>query len=246
MALASETGHAKNIANFKQLITTINSFGNKYQPIADFLQIEKLEQQAQNAQSVLAKLKEFETLEKQSIATLQEEFKTLGTFTSQLMGILISSGAKISSVEEARAVQKLIVGKSVKKKKIETTNTTIIEVKETRSTSRQSYDSRLDNFEKFITILQNIAEYKPKEDAFQINTLKNKLSAMKNAIAENDNRELARRQMMNERNSLLYADETGIVAVAIKVKEYIKAVFGGIKSTEYKSVSKISIRGVSK
>lgn len=246
MASISETGHAKNVANFKQLITVLGSFGGQYQPVADALQIATLEKQAQEAEIVLNKLKESETLSKQATATLQAEFKTLNTLSSQLMGLLISSGAKASSVEEARAIQKVITGGNAKKKKTPATTGETTETKDTRSTSRQSYDSKLDNFEKLIAVLQNVAEYKPKESEFQVSTLQAKVNAMKNAIKENDGKEIARRQVMHERNALLYTPETGMVATANKIKEYIKAVFGGVKSTQYKAVSKIRINSTSK
>jgi hypothetical protein len=243
MASMSETGHAKNVANFKELITVVRSFEGQYQPIAEVLQINALEKQAANAGEVLSKLKELETLSKQATATLQEEFKTLSTFSSQLMGVLISSGAKTSSVEEAKAVQKRIAGTNSRKKRTEMKDSFLGETKDFRSTSRQSYDSRLDDFEKLISILQNIPEYRPKEDLFQVVTLQSKAKNMKNAIQENDSRDIARKQVMHERNALLYTPESGVVAIASKIKAYIKGVFGGVKSTQYKSVSKIKIAG---
>jgi hypothetical protein len=246
MPSTSETGHAKNIANFKELITVVKSFEAQYQPMADALKIPALEEQVGKVEAVLNRLKDAETMEKQAIAMLQGEFKMLSTLSSQLMGLLISSGAKVSSVEEARSVQKLIVGTRSKKKKTTGDATANEPAKDTRSTSRQSYDSKLDNFVKLTTILQNVPEYKPNEAGFQVNALQIKAREMAKAIENNDAKEVARRQVMHERNELLYTPETGVVATAGKIKEYIKAVFGGVKSTQYKAVSKIIIKQVSK
>lgn len=246
MAFVSETGHAKNVANFKELITVVKSFGAQYQPIAEMLKISALEAQVSKVEDVLNKLKDAETLEKQATATLQTEFKSLGTLSSQLMGILISSGAKTSSVDEARAVQKVLSGTSSKKKKSAEEANTDGQTKETRSTSRQSYDSKLDNFVKMTTILQNVPEYKPNEANFQIDTLQKKAKEMAQAIENSDAKEIARRQIMHERNELLYTPETGLVATAGKIKEYIKAIFGGVKSTQYKAVGKIRFSVVRK
>lgn len=237
--MASETGHAKNLANFNELITLVKSFEEQYNPIADNLKIAALEAQAKKAEEVLSKLKEAETVSKQATATLQSEFKTLNTFTSRIMGLLISSGAKSSSIDEARSIQKKIVGNNTKKKKTDTQEASPTETKETRSTSRQSYDSRLDSFEKLVTVLQNIPEYTPFEDEFKIKALQFKIKAMKEAIQTNDNKEALRSQMMTERNNLLYTDDIGLVSVANKIKAYIKAIFGGVKSTQYKTASKI-------
>ena len=242
----SETGHAKNVANFKELITVVKSFGTQYQPMANALKVSALEKQVGEVEAVLNRLKDAETMEKQAIAVLQGEFKTLGTLSSQLMGLLISSGAKASSVEEARAVQKIISGSSSKKKKTTEGAKADGQTKETRSTTRQSYDSRLDNFVKLTTILQNVPEYKPNEEGFQIDVLQKKAKEMAQAIENSDAKEIARRQVMHERNELLYTPETGLVATAGKIKEYIKAVFGGVKSTQYKTVGKIKITTLKK
>ena len=241
MASVTETGHAKNVANFRELITVVRSFEGQYQPIAEFLKVDALEAQAEKAEAVLLRLQEAETLAKRATAALQEQFKTLNTFTTQLMGILNSSGAKGSSIEEARAVQKRITGATTRKKKTDAAEGAATDAKVTRSTSRQSYDSRLEDFTKLVTVLQNIPEYTPHEEAFKIDTLQGKIKMMKKTIEENDSRELARSQAMHERNLLLYTPEYGISAVAGKVKEYIKAVFGGVKSAQYKLVSKIRI-----
>jgi hypothetical protein len=246
MTSTSETGHAKNVANFKELITVVKSFGTQYQPMAEALKVSALEEQVGKVEAVLNRLKDAETMEKQATATLQGEFKTLNTLSSQLMGLLISSGAKASSVEEARSVQKLIAGTRSKKKKTTSDATANESVKDTRSTSRQSYDSKLDNFVKLTTILQNVPEYKPNEGDFQVSMLQKKAKEMAQAIENNDAKEAARRQVMHERNELLYTPETGVVATAGKVKEYIKAVFGGVKSTQYKAVSKIRINSTSR
>ncbi len=241
MASSTETGHAKNLANFKELITILKSFGTQYNPMLDTLQISSLETVAQKVEAVFDKLKEAETMAKQATATLQAEFKTLNTLTSQLMGLLISSGAKESSINEARSIQKRITGGNIKTKKVDATSETPTEVKATRSNARLSYDSRLDDFAKFVMVLQNVAEYKPNEVAFKPATLQEKIQVMKKAIEDNDNGDIKRSQFANERNTLLYTEDTGITSLAQKAKEYVKAVFGGVKSTQYKALTKIKI-----
>jgi hypothetical protein len=55
----------------------------------------------------------------------------------------------------------------------------------------------LDNWNKLITVLQNIPEYKPNEDAFKIINLQAKAQAMQQAIQDNDLKEQMRSQAMN-------------------------------------------------
>ncbi|GAB4338489.1 MAG: hypothetical protein OHK0038_17240 [Flammeovirgaceae bacterium] len=246
MASTTETGHAKNVANFREIITIIKSFGAKYQPISDSIKIENLENMANQAEQVLLKLKEAETLYKQVNAALQGLFKNMNPLVTQIMGLLSSSDAKASSIEEARNIAKLITGANAKKKKTEENSAENTEAKNTRSVSRQSYDSRLDNFEKLVTVLQNISEYKPNEDAFKVSSLQNIVLQMKNAIKENDEKELIKSQWLEKRNQILYTPETGLVDISIKIKEYVKGAFGGTKSKEYKDLTKIRIIGLNR
>jgi hypothetical protein len=241
MASISETGHAKNVANLKEIITIVKSYGAKYQPISESIKVASLENLANQAELTLSKLKEAETLYKQANATLQELFKNMNPTITQIMGLLSSSDAKASSVEEARNIAKMITGANSKKKKTENTMDENADAKVTRSVSRQSYDSRLDNFEKLVTVLQNIAEYTPNEEAFKVVSLQSLVLKMKNAIKDNDEKELVKNQWLNKRNQLLYTPETGLVDVSTKIKEYIKGAFGGAKSKEYKDIVKIRI-----
>lgn len=239
MASQSELGHAKNVANFKELITFVKSLGTQYKPMADVLKITALQDLDTKADQALNDLKQAETLAKQATANLQKHFKTLNTLSSQIMGLLKSSGTKKSSIEEANIIHKLITGANSKKKKTETDTANPSEAKSTRSQSRQSYDSRLDNFEKLIMILQNIPEYKPNEEGFKITDLQSKAQTMKQSIQDDDAKELNRSRLMTERNKVLYTPDTGLVDIGLMAKEYIKGAFGGVKSAEYKIISKI-------
>lgn len=246
MASQSETGHAKNLANFKELISIVKSLGEKYQPSAEALKVASLETLATQAEQLINKLKEAETLAKQATASLQDTFKTLNTLSSQIMGMLSSSGAKSNSIEEARSIQKRITGGNKKSKTDNTNSQDSEEAKAKRSQSRQSYDSRLDEFEKLIIVLQNISEYNPNEELLKISSLQNKVVEMKNAIQTTDDKNMIRSQAMAERDKILYAPESGMVEIALKVRAYIKAAFGGVKSMEYKRVSKIEVKTLKK
>lgn len=241
MASQSERGHAKNVANFKELITVINGFGVQYSPISEELQTESLAKVLEKAELVIDKLKSCELAEKQATARLQTAFKGLGTLTSQLLGLVESMRADESVVENLRSLKKRITGENARRKKSTDANSEMVEEKETRSTSRQSYDSRLDDFQRFVLILQSVQGYTPKEDAFKIDTLQKKLEAMKKAITESDEYTTTRRMVMNERNTLLYTADTGLVDTAQRVRSYIKAAFGGTRSEAYKRVCKIKL-----
>ena len=108
----------------------------------------------------------------------------------------------------------------------------------TVSTSQQSYDSVLDNYERYVQYIAATPEYAPNEDDIKLPALKAlavelraKNTACNNAKVAIDNARMAR-------NRALYTPLTGLVDVALDAKTYIKSLFGAT-SPEYKLVGKI-------
>jgi len=113
----------------------------------------------------------------------------------------------------------------------------VVETK-TVSSSQMSYDSREENFARFIQLLAAISQYAPNEEELQVVTLtaldvelKTKNAAVIDADVPLSNSRIARDQV-------LYAPVTGLCDVAQTAKNYIKAVFGAT-SSQYKQVSKL-------
>ena len=108
----------------------------------------------------------------------------------------------------------------------------------TVSTSQQSYDSVIDNSERYIQYIAATPEYAPNEEDIKLPVLKAlavdlraKNTACNNAKVAIDNARMAR-------NRVLYTPLTGLVDVALDAKTYIKSLFGST-SPEYKQVAKI-------
>ena len=57
MASTSETGHAKNVANFDKLLSSINGYGSKYNPSRKALTLPALQTQHDEADASLAPVK---------------------------------------------------------------------------------------------------------------------------------------------------------------------------------------------
>ena len=106
------------------------------------------------------------------------------------------------------------------------------------SVAQLSYDSRLDNFDKFITLLESIPEYKPNEEDLKVQSLK---SLHTNMRALNNNAVTAGIRLSNARiarNEMMYKPLTGLVDTAYDIKIYIKSIFGAT-SPQYKQVTKL-------
>ena len=102
-----------------------------------------------------------------------------------------------------------------------------------------SFGTRVENFNRLITLLLTIAAYRPNEADLGIESLKARYEALKNAnsvcISMDAIADAARRQ----RQIVLYTPKTGLVPVALDSKLYVKSAYGSI-SPEYKSISGLS------
>ena len=106
------------------------------------------------------------------------------------------------------------------------------------SATQLSYDSRLENLDKLIMLLESVPYYKPNEEDLKVESLK---SLQTDLRAKNNDVVVASIQLSNARiarNELLYKPLTGLVDTAFDFKVYIKSVFGAT-SPQYKQISKL-------
>jgi len=120
-----------------------------------------------------------------------------------------------------------------------TTADPVIPTPKQNSVSQVSFDSLLDNFDKFINILEYSTDYKPNEEQLKANYLSSRYNTMN---AENklvmDAQVVINTYRFN-RQKIMYDPETGLLAQTTKVKVYLKSVFG-TSSDEFKQASKLT------
>lgn len=255
----SEVGHAKNVANLEDLFTRCSGFGGAYNPPRPELQISNLQQKHQQAQMTLRYVAECEVREQDATNNRTAAFKTMRTLVTRIINVMIACGVSAKSVEDARVLQRRIQGSSNGKKSTsndtptteeplssmpaDATETTVVAAPRKNSTSRQSYDLLVEHLSKLILLLQREPNYTPNESELQVGalqTLEQQLRALLTLVTTTESEsETARIRRTDE----LYDLSTGLVALALQVKSYIKAVFGS-NSSQYKQVSGIRFRRV--
>ena len=171
-----------------------------------------------------------------SRATIERDnaFAPLGQLVTRSLNSLRASSSSEQTDEAASAIVRKIRGNRTTAKAAAATDVKVATV----STSQQSYDSVIDNYERYIQYIAATPEYAPNEEDIKLPVLKAlavdlraKNTACNNAKVAIDNARMAR-------NRVLYTPLTGLVDVALDAKTYIKSLFGST-SPEYKQVAKI-------
>lgn len=244
MSSVYETGHAKNAANFQALIAYVTAYGVNYNPTKVSIQLPNLVLAGVAANEAVSAINGLLPDYSNAVAAREQAFVPLGKLSTRIFNSLKATDALQQVIDNAQTNHRKLTGtRATAKLSEEEKQALLAQGKEVNqvSASQQSYDSRLDSFDKQIQLLNRIPSYLPNEVELQIATLKDIYSDLqtKNTAVITQTIPLSAARIV--RNQALYNPETGIVAVAQDVKNYVKSVFGA-SSANYKLISGIAIR----
>ncbi|MDP2338350.1 MAG: hypothetical protein Q8N05_18245 [Bacteroidota bacterium] len=244
MANQSETGHAKNVANFSTLITVVNSFGAVYNPSKQAITPGALAAQAGNATNVMNLLNGALGQSDIAIAARVVAFEPMSKLATRILNALRASDVTDQIVDAAQSLVRKIQGKRATPKKTDEEKAALLaegtSIKEV-SSSQMSFDNRLDSFDKLIQLLSSIPQYAPNEEELKITTLTNYYNTLKSTNAAAIEAETRLSNARLSRNEILHKTDSGLVDIAASVKIYVKSLFGAT-SAQYKQISGLAFK----
>ena len=241
MSSNSESGHAVNIANFKTLHDTCLAFGVVYDPSNTQLTLVNMLAQWTAANTAQGSMNSAIQAAKQPVNNRQIAFEPLNKIITRSLASLNSTDASDQVKHDAKTLADEIRGHNRNSAPPAAEGAEAELDEDFLSTSHMSFVQRVNNLESYVDLLSNIAEYTPNEADISVaglTTLKTNLETANNAVAP-----LVATASTSRisRDHLLYDDETGIVDVAGKCKDYVKSIFGAT-AAEYRLVSGIKFR----
>ncbi|MCC6516013.1 MAG: hypothetical protein IT275_06620 [Chitinophagales bacterium] len=238
-----ETGHAKNVANFQDLIAFVTGYGATYNPTKNALKLQQLNTLYTNAQASLADVVTKNTAYNNAVNARIASFDGFRALCTRLVNALQTTDASVQKIADAKGFNRKIQGQRTTK--TATPVDTETPAPTTISSSHQSYDQLIQHFAGLISVLQSEPTYTPNENDLKIATLTAKQADM---TAKNTALATAFTAISNARiarDKVLYKETTGLVDTAKAVKLYIKSIFGA-RSAEYAQVSVIEFKKVKK
>lgn len=244
MATTSETGHAKNVANFDELISFITGYGATYNPSKAGIKLTALQTIATNAKNAIGAVNSALPAYSNAVSAREAAFEPLSKLITRVSNAIKATDTTEQVDESAKTLVRKLQGTRATPKKTEeekaAAKTEGKEIKEI-SSSQMSYDNRLDNFDKLIKLLASVTLYAPNEAELKVtalttfyNDLKAKNAAVVAATTPLSNARISR-------NDILYKPNIGLVDLALDTKTYIKSLFGAT-SPQYKQVSKLEFK----
>ncbi len=239
MASTSEVGHAKNVANFQDLIEFVTGYGVAYNPSKNALKLPQLIALKASADATLADVITKNTNYNNKVNERITAFSGLKSLSTRLVNALQTTEATTETVGNAKTFNRKMQGKKASSSQTPTDPNTPAPT--TISTSQQSYDQLIQHLAGLTSVLEAETSYTPNETDLQVATLQTKIAdltakntAVATAYASISNSRIAR-------NETLYSSSTGLVETANEVKKYIKSVFGA-SSPQFAQVKGIQFK----
>ena len=236
MASTSEVGHAKNVANFQDLIEFVIGYGATYNPSKNSLKLPQLIALKDNAQLKLNDVITNNTIYNNKVNERMVAFSNLKSFSTRLVNALQTTDATNETINNAKTFNRKMQGKKASTTQTPTDPNTPAPT--TISTSQQSYDQLIQHLAGLKSVLETEPSYTPNEIELQIATIDSKIADLstKNTAVATAYTNISNSRI--SRNETLYTSENGIYETASEVKKYIKSVFGA-SSPQYNQVSGI-------
>jgi len=244
MASTSETGHAKNVANFEDLISFCTGYGTAYNPSKNSIKLTQLQTLFAAGKNSLQTVKSTKTTYDNATNAREIVFASFKKLCTRIVNSLEATDAAKQTVDDAKTINRKIQGKRAGKKiteaqpQPEITSPDIPETKKQISVSQQSFDSTIDSFAKLIVLLTAEPLYLPNETDLKITALNTMLNSFKTTNSAVIAASTAYINARIARDTILYKTDTGLVDIAYEVKKYVKSVYGA-GAPEYKEVSNL-------
>lgn len=239
MSSFTETGHAKNVANFEDLISFCTGYGATYNPVNVNIKLPALNTKYTACVNAILAVKVAKTAYDNSTNSRELVFAQLKKLSTRIVNALEATSAAKVTVDDAKTVNRKIQGKRAGKVPEEPSGEGDPGAEATTksiSVSQQSYDSMIDHFTKLIQIVSTEPLYLPNETDLKVVTLNTLLTSLKAANTSVIGTTTTYSNSRITRDSALYDPSTGLVDVALEVKKYVKSLYGAT-SPQYKQIS---------
>lgn len=238
MASVSETGHNKNVANFASAIQVLVEMGSLYNPTNPNLLLANLNPVKTNLGGTITFLNNKKPVYKNAVADREILIAQLPSRLT--MSLNYAKSTNISQTDKENISSQVKKMRGDKKAKVVNPETA---EGDSISTSQMSYDSRIANFDTYISQLSSLAEYNPNETVIQIADFQNyhqKLTNSSTLVNSAGNELITGRK---NRNNILYNDQINVIQLMRDIKAYLKSL-GSAAEPYYKAIVKLQFKDI--
>ena len=238
MATVYETGHAKNVANFQDLISFVTGYGAAYNPAKPTITLASLGSKNTASVAALAAVNVAHADWVTAVNARDAVFAPFSKFVTRVVNAVEASAVPPEVIADVRTIARKLQGVRATPKLptiLDDPSTPEDESQKSISSSQLSFDNRIENFDKLIQLLAAQAGYTPNEGDLKVvglTALHGSMVTLNLAVVD------AYTALSNARiarNEELYDFIIGLVTVAAEVKSYVSSLFGAT-SPEFQQI----------
>ncbi len=232
-----DTGHNINYDNFGQLIYFVTDIGTPpFDPPGRRLPLVALQALHTEANLALQDLQEKEDAETTARNLRQSVFAPVESLGAQVRGQLVACGADKKVLKDFRTFMNEFTGKRAKAIDPNDGNKHI-------SASHTKFANRIWAWNGIATLCSGFPDYESRDPALAPEGLNAVKDAMVSSNAAVQAAISATKMARKHRDKVFYKSVSGLVPVALDVKEYVKALFG-YKSPEFRMVNHLKFKNL--
>lgn len=240
----SETGHAKNVANFQQVINILVALGADYNPVQALILLSALQARLAVLQPAMAQVDAKAAAEKIAVDERIAEFEGIGAFATNIKNAVVATIDDDLFTEDVKSIVRKLNGRRSGDAPVDDPATPGVDESDAaHSVSQQSYDNLEAHFASLIELLRTRSDYTLNETEYRLGSLEEKLDRMR---AKNNAAKVASINSANARQTrdeILYDEETGILKLVKLIKAYL-AYAVGKNSAAYQQIEALEFRKV--
>lgn len=237
-----ETGHARNIGSFEQLISLLSVLNEQYHPANENISLKALQQKLETAKRAFHNAIEATTAINNAENQRSALFRPLRKFSTRIVNAFISCGASELSVKDAQSINRKMQGARSRASTIRKDAIQAGEIEGTiSSASQQGIDHRLKHFKALYMLVSSHKEYRPYEAELHVNGLQQLEQQLEQSNTAYMQAKAAYSKARKDRDHELYHETDGLISLARLAKAYTKSVLGA-GSPGYKPIGKLPFR----
>lgn len=231
MSNSNETGIHKNVANFDKLMDVCKELSTKYNPGAKDISLDGLNSYYNLYFLAEQKVDVAKATYDNAVNDRVNIFSTLKALSTGILNQMRTSGADPLRIKDAEGHNRKVQGRRAEKLKEIEQNPALPPIDSEkqavkRSISQLSYDNLISHFDSLIKTVETEPNYAPNEAEFSIAGLKAKLDEMNQVNKLVNSMKIAWQNAIIYRNFHTNDAKIGLVAVAGRVKSYLRSVCG--------------------
>jgi hypothetical protein len=241
MASKSEVGHNKNVANYSAAYTILEEMGDLYNPTNTTITLEGLLPLKATLATQINQLDATMATYRAEVADKENTINQMDKKATKINNHFKSLDVPENEKENIASQVKKIRGDGKKK----TPKNPEQEDDNTISTSHQSFDSKVANFNTLIAQLEKFTEYAPNEDEITIVTLKSyteQLAIINESVHAAGDALITARAA---RNNTLYFSNPHILGLMKNIKPYVRSL-GQPAEPYYKALVRLKFVNIKK